>query len=173
MVVHVMQSIPSVFHVYQCRESSWQRQDCGKDTSCFFWRNMKKSGSLCKTVTNVSGWTQSLLKAMQSCTQFLSQPKSGIKWVNCYFDCCMYISSYIHKYVDFISLYMQVGIDMIGPLPLIKRTGILLLLWTTSPSGQEQLPFLTRQGRAAAVDRDWTPCHISLPPTEQWAHREI
>ena len=121
MVVHVMQSIPSVFHVYQCRESSRQRQDCGKDTSCFFWRNMKKSGSLCKTVTNVSGWTQSLLKAMQSCTQFLSQPKSGIKWVNCYFDCCMYISSYIHKYVDFISLYMQVGIDMIGPLPLTKK----------------------------------------------------
>ena len=50
-------------------------------------------------------------------------PVSAKVWhqVSCYFDCCMYISSYIHKYVDFISLYMQVGIDMIGPLPLTKK----------------------------------------------------
>ena len=27
--------------------------------------------------------------------------------------------------------------------------------------------------RSYAVDRDWTPCHISLPPTEEWAHREF
>ena len=33
----------------------------------------------------------------------------------------MYISSYVHKYVDLIFLYMQVGIDMIGPLPLTKK----------------------------------------------------
>ena len=63
---------------------------------------MKKSGSLCKTVTSVNGWMQSLLKAMQSCTQFLSQPKFGIQ-VSCYFDCCMYISSY--SCVDFIFLH--------------------------------------------------------------------
>ena len=130
---------------------------------------------------------------------------------------------YIHKYVDIIS---QVGIDMIGLLPLTngKETAILLPLWTTSASGQKQLPFLTRrrlewlcffmscmsmilshinihfniannylqiwllwshhlrpreqvceqgEGGAAAVDRDWTSCHINLPPTEQWAHGDI
>ena len=29
------------------------------------------------------------------------------------------------------------------------------------------------EGGAAAVDRDWTPCHISLSPTEQWTHGKI
>ena len=47
----------------------------------------------------------------------------------------MYISSYIHKYVDFISLYMQVGIDMIGPLPLTKK-GNRYRAGATSPVGQ-------------------------------------
>ena len=55
---------------------------------------------------------------------------------------------YIHLHSQMCWYYIsQVGIDMIGPLPLTigKGTDILLPLWTTSASGQKQLPFLTRQ----------------------------
>ena len=145
--------------LYWCRVSSRQRQNSGNDHITHLlvqheWRNQVVCAKL-----HVHE------KCQQRNTKFVKSTSNSCLakvWhqVSCYFDCCMYLCLYIRKCVDFIYLYMQVGIDMIGQLPLTKK-GTGILDYFSKWPGAVLLPDKTAAGVALFLYELFCRCMVS------------